>query len=158
MRELINKYAYYIIGVAVVGVLLLIIFRGKGVESGRAATNKAFYVDDETGEESTIATDELPPLLGKNGKPTLVKAIKFTTDGGKTVKIAYLLKYSDQTLAEWKSLTPEYDFRKADLLDHGRLIRLPGEGQKWVQVDSLEAQEILATSIPDSASAKTVWP
>ncbi|MCL2647026.1 MAG: hypothetical protein FWD61_08470 [Phycisphaerales bacterium] len=160
MRDLINKYAYPIAGVAIVLAILLFIFNHKKsiiLTEQDVKAIKTFYVDDETGEEVVLPANELPPRMGKNGKPTLVKAHKFTRDGGQTEVIAYLEKYSDEAAAALKSM-PDSDSGKPGLLDHGRMIRLPGEGQKWVPIDSPEAEAIRATPIPGDGRLEEVRP
>ena len=156
MRELINKYAYPIVGVVLVLAVLLLIFRGSGESTPFAKNLKAFYVDDETNEEVILPANQMPPLMDKNGKPVLVLAHKFT-NGGTTVITAYLEKYSDEAIEELKSM-PNDDPRKPELLENGRLIRLPGPGHKWVPISSHEGQNILATPIPGDGPLKRFLP
>jgi len=162
MRELINKYAYVIIGVAIVGAMVLAVTRGCSNKPPTEVVKymKAFYMDEETGEESVHSAAELPPLLGKSGKPTLVKAYKFTAGDGKDV-IVYLEKYSDQAIEELKSSETD-DMRKADLTMSGLLIRLPGEGNKWLAKNSPLGQKILTEAFGvlqrDGGKVEPVYP
>jgi len=157
MRELISKYGYYIAGAVIVIAALLVAFRGGKPNVIDVKSVKGFYVDDETGEEFVRPVDPLPPLMGNTGRHTLVEAIKFTTDDGATVVTAYLQKYSDEAIEELKSLS-EDDIHRADILENGRLIRLPGDGQKWVPLNSHEGQQILHTPIPGEGPLKRVLP
>jgi len=156
MRTFINKFAYPIIGAIFVLAILLLIFRGSGNVVPVAKELKAFYVDDETNEEFVLPANQMPPLTGKDGRPTLVLAHKFT-NGGTTVITTYLEKYSDQAIEDLKSM-PNDDPRKPELLDSGRLIRLPGPNQKWVPINSREGQRILNTPIPGDGPLQPVLP
>jgi len=161
MRKLINKYAYVIIGAAVVLAVLLLIFRG-GNKPAHEMTKyaKAFYVDEETGEEFVRPVDQLPPLMGPSGRPTLVRAYKFSADGGTTAPVVYLEKYPDEVLDELKTSTD--DARKSDLLSQGLYIRLPSDGSKWLPKNSPEAQRAIASAMATirsgSQSVEPVYP
>ena len=158
MRDLLKKHAYLIAALALVITILLVTFRGGG--SATTATNgvKHFYVDDETGEETVLASDQLPPLPGKDGRPTLVKAFKFTADGEKNVVTAYLQKYSDEAIEKLKNMADD-DLLKRDLLDNGRMIRLPGTGQKWVPINSPAGEKLRENiSIPGGGRLEAVYP
>ncbi|MCL2640325.1 MAG: hypothetical protein FWD53_05725 [Phycisphaerales bacterium] len=162
MRQLINKYAYPIAGAVLVLVLLLVIFRGSNrkPDPEMSQHHKAFYIDEETGQESVRSAHELPPLLGKDGKFTLVRAYKFTADGGRTEKIVYLEKYSDQAIQELK--TSDDGGRKMDILDAGPLIRLPGDGNEWVPRKSPAGERLIKTALnairSDGGSLEPVYP
>ncbi|MCL2641840.1 MAG: hypothetical protein FWD53_13400 [Phycisphaerales bacterium] len=156
MREFIGKFAYPIIGAAIVLAVLLLVFRGRGSSVPVAKGLQAFYVDDETNEEVVLPANQMPPLTGKDGRPTLVLAHKFT-NGGTTIITAYLEKYSDQALEDLQSMAAD-DPRKPELMDSGRLIRLPGPGQKWVPINSREGQKILNTPIPGDGPLQPVLP
>jgi len=158
MRDFISKYAYPIIGVVFVIALLLVAFRGCGPSVPIVTKDqKAFYIDEETSEESERSAKEWPPLPGKSGRLTLVQARKFTTDGGQTNKISCLLKYPDAVREELISL-PDNDARKQWLVTNELLIRRPGEGQKWVQVTSPEGQAIYNDPLLGNDSGELVWP
>jgi len=159
MRELINKYAYYVIGAAVVIALLLITFRGGGNPNVVVTKErKVFYFDEENGEESVLAMakNRWPPLPGKSGSLTVVEACKFSSDGGKNVQIGYLLKYTDQAREELQAMA-DGDPAMPGLMDRGLLIRRPGDGQKWIPCNSLEGQQILANPIPNSNTVEQVF-
>ncbi|MCL2647022.1 MAG: hypothetical protein FWD61_08450 [Phycisphaerales bacterium] len=148
MREMINKYAYPIAGAAIALAIVLFIVNSRKTRLPTVEDlkeSKAFYVDEETGEEVVLSADELPPRMGANGKRTLVRARKYTRDGGKTVTTVYLEKYSDQAIEELKTASDTY---KIGLLDRGLFIRLPGKGHEWVPNNSPEAEEIRSTPIP----------
>ncbi|MCL2639372.1 MAG: hypothetical protein FWD53_00855 [Phycisphaerales bacterium] len=142
MRELIGKYGYYIVGIVFVLAVILAVIQSRNKELPKTAqTVKVFYVDEETGEEDAFPLSELPPLAGKSGNLTMVRAYKFSTDGGASSFIVYLEKYSDVALEELK--TTDDELRKSELLSNGLMIRLPGEGKKWIRKNSPEADRTL---------------
>jgi len=165
MRNLIQNYGYYIVGAAIVGAVLLLTLRGNSSSKEAALMAKAattyFFVDEETGEESVLTTRDYPPLMGKNGRPTLVRAYKFTPDGGKTEAIVYLEKYTDDAIEELKSTDDE--FRRNELYMTGRLIRLHGDNQKWMPAHTSEAERLIesarkAIRLPDGSEVVLVYP
>jgi hypothetical protein len=101
----------------------------------------AFYVDEETGEEVARPAEEYPPLIGKSGKPTLVRVVKFTCDDEKTVTTAYYEKYSDEA----KRLLEQKDNPHApDIAFRGLLVRSPEKGSPWVPQTSGPGAELLS--------------
>jgi len=155
---MINKYAYYIVAVALLASLVLFVSRGCGGSSTSGPTQppvKAFYHDEETGEESVHATKELPPLMGKNGKRTLVRVFKYRLDDDAEVR-SYFTKYSDEALEE--ILTTDDISRKNYLLESGRLIRLPGEGQSWLRLSSPEGERLHNNLFPRDSIVHPVTP
>ena len=117
-----------------------------------------FFIDEETGEESIQSTKNVPPLLGKGGKPTIVQVFKFTCDHGKTIKTAYYLKYADSTKrsleeARAANKTPDFDPTQ------GMFIRSPEKGSPWVHWGTPEASKVLsALDCPDGGDVETVFP
>jgi len=146
MRDVINKYAYPIAGVVLVFALLFAAFqcRGKSHAPEVAKYFKAFFIDEETGEESVRSVNDYPPLMGKSGKRTVVRAYKFTNDGGKTVVIGYLEKYSDEAIEVLT--TSKNAGHKMNILNAGPLIRLPSANQEWVERNSPAGKELLDAS------------
>jgi hypothetical protein len=134
MREFFNRY-----GVAVVVVVLLIAgavywFYGRGAPEAEASGVKAFYIDEETGEESVRPVTDVPPLAGKGGKDTVVVAAKYSCDGGKTSQVGYLMKYTPEGKA---ALEEVYKAGKDESsininMMQQVLVRLPGKDGQWV--------------------------
>jgi len=164
MRDLINKYAYHIVGAALILVILLVGFqqcRGRKPPPEMIKYLQAFYIDELTGEESVRSTNEYPPLIGKSGKRTLVRAYKFTNDGGKTSFISYLEKYSDEEIEILTTSTN--DAHKMNILNKGPLIRRPGAGQEWVPYNSITGEQLLEAAFvamqrPDGGKVEPVYP
>jgi len=161
-REFLNKYGVHIAVVFFVIALLAVVFRCSGgpsnqpyVDTFLGNRNLAFFVDEETGEESVHAVSEIPPLVGKSGKPTVVKALKFSTDGGKTAKAHYYLKYTEESKAELESLAatdPQAEARRMTLEREGLQVRSPAPESPWVRLHSSEGLAI--TTFPTSPDGK----
>ncbi|MCL2645722.1 MAG: hypothetical protein FWD61_01810 [Phycisphaerales bacterium] len=140
MREWINKYAVYIIVVA------LAIAVVSYLRSGRQSKSQflpeytlAWYVDEETNEESVRPISELPPLPGKSGKLTVVRAIKVTYDDGQTSQTVYLEKFTPEAQERLSKLAVD-DIQRDTFF--GKLVRLPEPGSHWVPADSSEGTQI----------------
>ncbi|MCL2640784.1 MAG: hypothetical protein FWD53_08070 [Phycisphaerales bacterium] len=158
MQNLITKYGYLIVGVIVVIAIVVFFVNSRKPAVPSEADFKAqkiFWVNDETGEEVVLPGDELSPRVGADGKRTLVKAHKFTRDGGATVVIAYLEKYSDKAIAELPTADSEY---RLHLEMNELLIRRPGSGQKWVPSNSPAADAIRSMPIPGEGQMQVVLP
>src|SRR5580704_8056215 len=102
MREFINKHGTVIGAALLVAAALVIYFFY--LRKGSGPTNLAYYIDEETGEESIHPRTDLPPLIGKSGRPTVVEEFKFTCDGGSTVKVAYYFKFTDSAKKRFDDL------------------------------------------------------
>ena len=101
-----------------------------------------YFAHEETGDLSVQPMNAIPPLLDDAGKPLLVRACLYSTDGGKTKIPAYYEKYSDaakQMSTEAQTNPDRYDGR---LFDAGRLVRLPAKGSPWVPAESAAGQQI----------------
>jgi hypothetical protein len=155
MREVINKFGPYIaIGAIVVAGIVAWFSMKSKTEGGAVSRNLAFYVDEETGEESVQAADAIPPLIGKSGKPTVVKAMKYTCDGGKTNKTYALMRYSPDVQERLKNLSasdPVQDAERAKLLG-AYFVRSPEPNSRWVPAQSTEGLRI--GSIPMCPNGK----
>jgi hypothetical protein len=122
-----------------------------GAETARDATSKpsntpatqaakADYVDEETGEESTGPAASVPPLQGKAGRPTVVRMVKRSSDGGKTTKTVYLEKHTADAKQQLSTMKAD-DPGRAEVEKKGLLMRSPQAGSKWVPAESPEGQK-----------------
>ena len=141
MRNFIDK-----LGIPIVIILLLIGGVLFWIYSKRPARpesnfNKAFFVDEETGVESVNSIDAIPPLPGQGGKPTVVRALKFSCEGGKNPRTLYYLKYTPEAQAELQSLPPDSPLR-SDVITSGELIRSPAADSEWVPATSSQADAL----------------
>ena len=159
MQTLINKYGFPIIGVILVIAIAIFAFnsrkRSDVISEADLRAIKVFWVDDETGEEVVLPDNELSPRVGADGRRTLVRAYKFTRDGGQTVVTAYLEKYSDKAVAELPTADTAY---RLHLEMHELLVRQPGEGQKWVPSNSPKGEAIRFAQIPGDGQMQIVHP
>jgi len=167
MRSIISKYGIFV-AVGILAIAAVLFFCRSGtpdVQEYKAFVGDrdlAFFVDEETGEESVRSTHEIPPLPGKNGKPTVVKVLKVSIDGGQTATPHYYLKYTDEAKAELDSLQsgdPVAAARRASIERVGMQIRSPASGSTWVPFDSEEALALTVRPIsPDGKDAVFVCP
>jgi len=145
MRTLINKYG---LPAAISFLVLAALFAWLWSERRGNVTGdqtRAFFVDEESGEEVVRPASDLPPVVGKSGRPTLVKAIKYGCKGNNP-EVLYWMKYTPEALAALQSL-PADDARRADIDLRGQLVRSPKAGSAWVPLRSREGD--LVTRVPD---------
>jgi hypothetical protein len=145
MRQLLQKYGYAIAAGLIVLAGILIFFRSSST-SKEGDPSKAFFVDEETNEEMILPTTEIPPLLGKGGKPTVVKAFKYTCGSPSDAKVYYFLKYTEEAQAKLKSM-PADDPNRYDVVEKGELVRSAQPGSPWVRARDPRANEV--KSIPE---------
>lgn len=156
MRDFLNKYGYYVLGVVIIVAGLLVWSNLMGARRPRPASDKAFYVDEETGEESVRPMTEHPPLPNANGKLTIVEASKFKW-GKEGIKTLYLFKYSDRA-KELLENSPEQASAYAMEIDRGKLYRSPEPGSPWYPVDTPEARALLYQKCADGSDPVRVVP
>jgi hypothetical protein len=65
----------------------------------------------------------------------VVRAIKHTTDGGKTMTTIYLEKYKADAKARLAEMKPD-DPKRAETEKEGLLVRSPAPGSPWVPAQS----------------------
>jgi hypothetical protein len=125
--------------------------------SGYHPPTSAYFVDEETGEELVRPATDIPPLMGKSGKPTVVREFKYSVDGGKTSKVAYYFKYSDSMK---EKLEAAIAAGKGGDLDGnpGEWVRSPAPQSKWALLGTPEAQAISHVDLPPNADIVIVTP
>ena len=161
MRKFINQYGYIIAIAAVVIAVIVIIYSMSGGAAQQIPT-QAFYMDEETGEESLGDINGIPPLMGKSGKPTLVKVLKYTCDGGKTKTPYLLIKFPPQVQQEINSLNaedPVQDMRRAKLMSEAYWVRSPAAGSQWYPAQHPKGVEIaVVPNCPDGKPGVMAFP
>jgi len=104
----------------------------------------AYYQDEETGEVTIRPANEIPPLLGRSGRPTVVRVVYLTASTVDKKFVGYFEKFTDEARARQTptaagngaiSLVP---FTMA-----GILIRRPEAGSPWVGADSPEGLKMI---------------
>ncbi len=157
MRDLLRKFGISIgIGLFVLAVAIYVLNRGHGPIGGNTAY--AFFVDENDLSHETVrpATD-YPPIV-ENGR-TYVKAIKRSDDGGRTVYIACLLKYSSEVQEALRRNIEYTDPNFSQVQGSGTFVRSPKPGSPWIRATEPEAAELMSPA-PD-ASGKlpmTIYP
>lgn len=114
--------------------------------------SQAFFIDEETGEEMVLSLDQYPPRPNPHGnstKPTLVEAVKYTRDGGKTSVTAYYRKYTDGAKKELEAAFAREHRPVGIDVTRGTLVRSPVKGSLWVAWDDPAATSF--ETIPNDA-------
>ena len=155
MREFLNKYGKYVAVAALVLAGVVFFFSTRG---GVKTPNSTYFVDEDTGVESTRSVNDVPPLIGAKGNPSIVKVYKYRVEGSADVKIGYYVKF-----------TPDMKVKVEDSLAHpdkypelntapGMLVRKADAGPKgWVAATSGEGKKIMEGD-PNEGSRDTVYP
>ena len=111
----------------------------------KTAVLSGFY-DEATGEGVERSIRDVPPLKGKGGEMTVVRA-GYRTEADGARKLAYLEKYSDQAKAEVeKHLRGEAE-GPPNIPPDGHLVRRPEPGSPWAPINSRQGREIV-TGVP----------
>jgi hypothetical protein len=129
-----NQYGIVIVIVAAVLAVGMWWMWGKGKGAPAASGVKAYYVDEDTGEESVRPETDIPPLKGKNGKDSVVWEMKYSCDGGKTSKVGYYMKYTPegkQALEDAHAAGKDESSININMMEQ-LLVRLPESGSPWV--------------------------
>ncbi len=123
-----------------------------------AAPSRFYFYDTASRTVFIRPSTDLPPLIGSNGKPTLVRAIFLTCGSCAARKLAYLLKYnaSARAAAQFLDNPPAASAGQsaaaqfASLLaarrlqvSEGTLIRLPAPGSPWLPAMSPQGAAII---------------
>lgn len=156
VREFVNKHGKYIAaGCGVVAILAILLFNRSGLPNVKENPSYGFYVDEGTGEEVVRPVTEVPPLAGKDGKATVVRAVKFSCEG-KQAEVGYFMKYPPAVQSSLQSMAFD-DVRRPDLLETEQLVRLPRTGSPWVK-GSTEEGEKIKQGPPCSGKLRMVHP
>jgi len=153
MRQFINKYGAVIVTVIVVLAGLSYWLFGTTSRNPAGNTGMAFFVDEETGDESIHPIGDLPPLPGKSGKPTVVRAMKYSCDGGKNSKTRYLVKFTPEAQSRLKTMAQD-DVNRPDVMARGEMVRSPEKGSSWYPATSTEGAQL--RTLPDCPSGQTM--
>jgi hypothetical protein len=133
-------------------VLVFLIQRRSEAVPGHGET-RIFLVDLSTDPpaESVGSSFNPPPLLNASGQPAIVEAVYYSFDGGKTRRLAYYQKYTDEAKKAFVTLQQNpLAGRNGDLqraMEAGTFIRDPAlktadVNEGWVPADSPEAASI----------------
>jgi len=127
-------------------VLAALLFGYSSVSPPEAKWPVADYIDEETGEQSLRRSDEVPPLQGKSGGFTVVRAVYLTPSTQDKRFIGYFEKCTEEAKAraatarsaETGILSPNFTGLKG-----GILVRRPEKGSPWVNAESPEGVRML---------------
>ncbi|MCL2645396.1 MAG: hypothetical protein FWD61_00150 [Phycisphaerales bacterium] len=157
MQTFLNKYGIYLVVVLFALVALVIWINAKRASSGTGRSNMGFFIDEETGEESVRSLSELPPLMGKSGRPTVVRAMKYgfadNSDKRSDERTVYLTKFTPEVQEALKTL-PENDPKRPELFFSGQLVRSPQPDSKWILLNNPASQAI--TVLPNPPAGKRI--
>lgn len=153
IREKINRHAKVVSAAAVVAFLAataVFLFYDRHPPRTMANT-KAYFIDEETGEEMSRLVGDVPPLAGKSGKPTVVRAVYIQCDDCKAKTLVYLFKYTPEAKQKLEEAqkAAKGEFLQAEAVremgvDQGMWVRAPQKGSEWHEVSSDEAKKLLS--------------
>jgi len=152
MKKIIEKFGIHIIvGVFVLALIVTVLnLRSTPIVRWDGDPSLAWFIDEETGEESIRSADEIPPLTGASGQPTVVRVIKFIADNETTPIAGYFVKYSDAVRKRAAALPANVDESiRLDTLFTGQFIRSPAAGSPWVPITDAQAAQIM--SVPEKS-------
>ena len=107
---------------------------------------KLYFLDEDTGQVIVGTERDVPPLVGKNGKASVVQAIYMTADDERGKTLVYLQKYTDKAKAVLDEQTRSkgrMDPWAAIAQTAELLVRKPEPGAPWVKATSPEGQVVI---------------
>lgn len=102
------------------------------------------FIDEQTGEVSARSIDQLPPLVGSNGKATVVRAYYSVARDGLPRRLLYMQKYSDTTKAYLEQYLKEHRTGRPQFPDPPTaiLVRAPEPGSPWVPLETPQGRKL----------------
>jgi len=102
------------------------------------------FVDEVTRETTVRSVLDVPPMIGKEGGPTLVRAIYENDSAGK--KLVYLQRYDEAAkncLERWNAGKERPSPAGLTNIEEGQLVRGVGKGSAWVRADSEDGVRVI---------------
>jgi len=154
LREHLNRYQW-VVGVMLLGIMALVVRVSlwPAFFPGRESLPDAYFVDEETGQETRVPGNSIPPLPGASGKLTRVRAVYYNSKDGKLHQLAYLEKFNPDTKALLDGMvngkSPEIN--AAFFPGGGHLVRSPEPGAPWVDSNSADGRKLTESfpTLPD---------
>lgn len=169
IRNALNKNSIVTSIVLIVVIITLLIYGAYymgylGSGGGHTqASSKVFYFDEENGNIEIRSATELPPLAGRSGNPTLVRAHFFTTSTDSAKKLMYVERYTPEGKAALEATGTGQPLSNAGMeaLRSGPQVRAPEPNSPWYFQNTPEGQAIInsfATLDPDASKIRVVVP
>jgi len=120
----------------------------------------AYFIDEETGVVTIQNADLIPPLPGKDGNLTVVKAIYLTSGTDDKKFLAYYEKYTEETrekVAKAKS-SARGPLGILPGVREGMLVRSPSAGSPWVLASSPEGVKLMNSIFKPGSGAPMLYP
>jgi hypothetical protein len=163
IRNALNKNSVATAIVLIIIIVSVLIFAAYslgylGGNRGREpATMNAFFMDEETGMVEIRLASEIPPLIGKSGKPTVVLARFFTSSSDDSRKLIYLERCTPEVKLAVESARsgPTLSMEASEALHHGTQVRAPEPNSPWYSAESRDGQAVMnAVSALNSDAGK----
>jgi hypothetical protein len=170
VRNLLNKNGLataivliiVIVAVALYTAYALGYLRHNGVPD--PATTKLFFIDEDTGDVEIHSAQDCPPLPGKAGKSTVVRAHYYTTSTDDARVLVYLERCTPEVKAAQDALGP-HDPITPDMIEtrnQGTQVRLPQGNTPWYSVQTPQGQELVTRAVmaldADARKIREVFP
>lgn len=126
------------------------------VKEAVAGTRRtAYFIDTADGSLTIRPRSDIPPLVGKTGKLTVVLGVFYSCGSCKDKRLAYLLKYTkaeQERLQRLQRRSPGDRTTQIAAIQafEGMLVRRPANGSRWFPASSPTGTQIMA--LPDCAS------
>ena len=165
LRESMNKHKGATAGVIaaiVVGVIALAAWQVRGTSSSGAsgAAGQLYYTTDDGATTFTAPANRIPPF-DHQGKPA-VRAVMFSTDGGKTKFVGYLERYSAAAKREMEASKQAASSGKM-VMSAPKMnvaiveVKRPGD-KAWVDKASTAGVNVTRVTAPGGGAAEIITP
>lgn len=145
IRERLNHPASVVVVVVLFLLTLFLIWIGRDKESAaQTFINKSYFSADDGATFFVDDANKVPPF-DHNGKPAY-RCMVYSKDGGKTLFVGYLLRYSPDAKAKFeaalKSNDPGKSMHEGTILAASAEVKAPGQSE-WVSATSPAAAAIM---------------
>jgi hypothetical protein len=141
LREQINRHPVKtsLVLIAIVGSLIYFTLRNP-----RVRTPDGDFIDETTGQTYVMPISAIPPLPGKDGNLTVVRAYYSGPSGDQPRTLLYLQKYSPEAKATLEQFEKGNQLGEPQFTDPHTSVWVckPEPGSQWVLLDTPEGRAI----------------
>lgn len=131
--------------VVIVSLIFFLLYNMRVIGNSVRVPTKSFYVEEEDMSVTERPIADIPPLMGKSGKLTLVRGVFYTYTTDKDKKLAYMEKYTEKAKAAMEKMqkSKEMNGEEVMIAEEGLWVRSKDD-PKWYKSQTEQGQKILS--------------